>query len=110
MRVMLTAVFCAIVTDASAHDAKSGWSYDAYCCNGNAHVGDCQQIPSKSVAIVNGGYKVTLMPGDHRLATQSHVFKVPQDRARQSQDSEFHLCLYPDENTPRCFYAPDMSF
>ncbi len=93
-----------------AHDAHSGWSYDLYCCNGDGHTGDCQEIPSSSVRIVPGGYQLTLAPGDHRLITRKHIFKFPQSTTRRSQDSEYHLCLFPDENTPRCFYAPDMSF
>ncbi|TCL74647.1 hypothetical protein EV286_102208 [Rhizobium sp. BK251] len=100
----------AYVSCANAHDAQSGWKYEPYCCNGNNHTGDCQMIPTKSVRIVQGGYQVTLAPGDHRLVTRSHVFKLPQQTARRSQDSEYHLCLFPDENTPRCFYAPDMGF
>lgn len=95
---------------ALAHDAASGWQYEAFCCNGNSHNGDCQMIPATSVRIVTGGYRVTLAPGDHRLATRSHIFLMPQDMTRRSQDGEYHLCLYPTEDTPRCFYAPDMGF
>ncbi|MBP1848593.1 hypothetical protein [Rhizobium halophytocola] len=110
MRVLLTAVLSLCASSVPAHEARTGWRYDSYCCNGDGHSGDCQQIPSKSVSIIQGGYKVTLAPGDHRLATHAHIFHGPQDRARKSHDSEYHLCLFPDENTPRCFYAPDMGF
>jgi hypothetical protein len=67
-------------------------------------------ISSSNVQIVDGGYQVTLAPGDHRLATRRHVFLLSQDLTRRSKDGEYHLCLFPDENTPRCFYAPDMGF
>lgn len=93
-----------------AHDAVSGWQYEQFCCNGNRHNGDCQMIPATTVRIIEGGYQVTLAPGDHRLATRSHIFRMPQSTARRSQDGEYHLCLYPTEDTPRCFYAPDMGF
>ena len=93
-----------------AHDATSGWQYEQFCCNGNSHNGDCQMIPATTVRIIAGGYQVTLAPGDHRLATRRHIFRLPQDAARRSQDGEYHLCLYPTEDTPRCFYAPDMGF
>lgn len=93
-----------------AHDAASGWQYELFCCNGNSHNGDCQMISSETVRIIDGGYQVTLAPGDHRLATRSHIFRLPQSTARRSQDGEYHLCLYPTEDTPRCFYAPDMGF
>ena len=112
MRVTILLGFaaCALATPAAAHDAPSGWQYEQICCNGNNHNGDCQMIPATTVRIVDGGYQVTIAPGDHRLATRSHVFHLPQNHARRSQDGEYHLCLYPTEDTPRCFYAPDMGF
>ncbi|TRL40047.1 hypothetical protein [Rhizobium straminoryzae] len=94
----------------NAHEAQSGWQYEAYCCNGNNHTGDCQMISTRNVKVIAGGYEVMLKPGDHRLVTRSHDFKVPQSQARRSQDAEYHLCLYPNEDTLRCFYAPDMSY
>ena len=100
----------ALCPPALAHDAASGWQYEAFCCNGNSHNGDCQLIPSEKVRIIAGGYRITLAPADHRLATRNHTFHFAQDAARRSEDGEYHLCLYPDENTPRCFYAPDLGF
>ena len=100
----------ALAGPAIAHDAASGWQYEQFCCNGNSHNGDCQMIPARSVRIIKGGFQVTLAPGDHRLATRSHIFHLSQDAARRSQDGEYHLCLYPTEDTPRCFYAPDMGY
>ena len=47
---------------------------------------------------------------DHRLATAHHLFRFEKGKQRRSQDGDYHLCLYPDEHTPRCFYAPDMGF
>jgi hypothetical protein len=112
MRLMFLSPFAALAftCPATAHDAASGWTYDQFCCNGNNHNGDCQMIPATAVRIVQGGYQVTLRPGDHRLATRRHIFRLPQDAARRSKDGEYHLCLYPTEDTPRCFYAPDMGF
>ncbi|MGF0538845.1 hypothetical protein ACQQ2Q_12680 [Agrobacterium sp. ES01] len=112
MRIILPSVLFASAFPLSvlAHDAASGWRYEAYCCNGNNHTGDCQMIPSSSVKIIGGGYRVQIEAGEHRLVTREHIYQFPQTTARRSQDSEYHLCLYPDENTPRCFYAPDMAF
>jgi len=110
MRSILTCVMIAYASFATAHDAATGWSYDPYCCNGNAEHGDCQMIPSKTVAITPDGYRVTLRPGDHRLVTRSHVFLLPMTRAMHSGDSDYHICLFPNEDTPRCFYAPDMGY
>jgi hypothetical protein len=110
MTFLLSLATMAGIGQALAHDAPSGWQYEQYCCNGNRHNGDCQMIPATSVRIITGGYQVTLAPGDHRLATRSHIFRLPQNTTRRSQDGEYHLCLYPTEDTPRCFYAPDMGF
>lgn len=89
-------------TTAFAHDF-----YDAFCCNGNQHNGDCQAISSKLVEITKDGYKITAGKGDHRLITKPHVYFSPTNKARQSPDGDYHMCLYPTENTLRCFYAPD---
>jgi hypothetical protein len=37
--------------------------------------------------------------------TRPHHFTLPQAKARRSRDAEYHLCLYPTEDTLRCFYA-----
>ncbi len=93
---------------AGAHTAVSGWEYDPLCCNGNAHNGDCQRIPLRTVKPVEGGYRITIGPGDHRKATKQHTFFVKYGDEKKSGDSDYHLCLWPTENDARCFYAPDM--
>ncbi|TWF54687.1 hypothetical protein [Neorhizobium alkalisoli] len=98
------------VGPATAHEAMSGFKYDGFCCNGDNHTGDCQMISTKNVKVVKGGYEIIIGPGDHRLITRQHDFTLPQSQARRSLDSEYHLCLYPNEDTLRCFYAPDMSY
>lgn len=112
MRVVLTVffLFFAISATALAHESHKGFKYESYCCNGNAETGDCQMIPTRSVRVTSDGYEVSLAPGDHRLVTRRHVFSWSQSEARRSEDGEYHLCLFPDEDTPRCFYAPDMGF
>lgn len=99
---------------AIAHEAHSAsgmtWKYDGFCCNGDSTTGDCQAIPTKSVKVVKGGYEVSLSAGDHRLVTRPHTFFVKQDDVRVSKDDDYHACLYPTEDTLRCFYAPPPSF
>ncbi|MCJ8519479.1 hypothetical protein ABID21_002293 [Pseudorhizobium tarimense] len=95
---------------AGSHDAPAGWQYDKFCCNGDGHNGDCQMISTKNVKITERGYEISLGPGDHRLVTRPHHFTLPQSKARRSRDAEHHLCLYPTEETLRCFYAPPMAF
>jgi hypothetical protein len=110
MRSILTVVMIVYASCVTAHEAHTGWKYESYCCNGNEQTGDCQMIPTRSVRVTQGGYEVSLAPGDHRLVTRKHLFKWSQGETRRSQDGEYHLCLYPNEDTPRCFYAPDMGF
>ena len=111
MRVLLAAVFALTpVAAAEAHHAPSGFKYDAFCCNGDGETGDCQPIPSDDVTLEGANYKITLKAGDHRLATREHVVIVPQAKSFPSPDGLYHLCLFPNEDTLRCFYAPPMNF
>ena len=119
MRSFLPALLFVLAAGAAsapvqAHEAHSPtgikWKYDGYCCNGDAHSGDCQQISTRHVRITSRGYEIFLGPGDHRMITRPHHFTMPQSETRRSQDEEYHLCLYPTEDTLRCFYAPDMGF
>lgn len=90
---------------AYAHEDYAPW-----CCNGDGKTGDCQRISSKLVKPVDGGWSITLRPGDYRLVTQENHYSVRQQDARPSKDGEFHACLFPSEHTMRCFYAPPMGF
>ncbi|KAA3505309.1 hypothetical protein EXN24_01295 [Rhizobium rhizogenes] len=112
MRLVLTVLFLLMAFNATAlaHESHKGFKYESYCCNGDAETGDCQMIPTRSVRVTQDGYEVSLAPGDHRLVTRRHVFSWSQREARRSEDGEYHLCLFPDEDTPRCFYAPDMGY
>lgn len=100
----------AIAGAAYGHSSPMGWEYSAFCCNGNNHTGDCQPIPKSSVEATSTGYRITLMPGQHRLVTRKQVFNVAFKAVKESLDEDFHACLYPTEDKLRCFYAPPMSF
>ena len=102
------ALFIMTMVKTYGHTAVSGWTYDPLCCNGNAMTGDCQKIPTRAVKPVEGGYRITIGPGDHRLATKPHTFFVKYGDEKKSGDSDYHLCLWPSENDARCFYAPPM--
>jgi hypothetical protein len=109
--ILLSALLSA--RSAFGHDAPSNWSYPIVCCQGTSGPGghgDCQKIDSKTVKPVSGGYQVSIGPGDHMLATRPHVFFIPYKDVKESGDSDFHLCLWPTEDTARCFFAPPMSF
>jgi hypothetical protein len=104
------AVALLVASVAQAHEAPSGMAYSAYCCNGNSTHGDCMPIPASSVKVVAGGYQITLVPGDHHMVVHEHVFFKPYSEVQESTDGSYHACLFPDENTLRCFYAPPMSY
>lgn len=94
--LIVTGLLC-LSASAFAHS----W-YDTYCCND----GDCAPIPASSVTPTDDGWVITLKPGDHPMVTEpiTHTFKYV--RTRQSQDDQFHLCLYPTQHEVQCFYAP----
>lgn len=109
---LITIASLFLSTAASAHDAPTGWSYDAWCCQASkeAVLGDCAQIRTDAVRIINGGYEIVLNAGDHPKVTKTHKFRVEQGNARRSKDEFYHICLYPTEDKLRCFYAPTMGF
>src|SRR5690349_12859091 len=86
-------LFIMLMTRSYGHQAPSGWSYDPFCCNGK----DCAEIPTETVKPVNGGYSVSLTPADHPMVTKPHTLLVPYDKVKNSQDGQYHICLYPTE-------------
>lgn len=86
------------------HPARGHEWYDPWCCSGK----DCERIASESVRPVDGGYVVTVLPGQHPMVTKPHTFMVPADKTRTSLDGDYHICLFPTENDMRCFYVPPM--
>lgn len=102
--LILVAAFWAI--RGNAHTTDMGWKYDTYCCNGDSVTGDCQEIPREAVTPIDGGWRIVLMPGDHRLVTKRHEFTWTHVQTKPSPDGRFHACLWPSENVLRCFYAP----
>lgn len=85
-------IIALIVSFALAPMAHAHSWYDAYCCSGQ----DCTPIDAERVRIVTGGY---LLDGK--------VF-IPNDQARNSQDGDYHACFWPNPETLRCFYRPQM--
>ena len=100
----LTAVAAILMaTAASAHNAISGMPYDAWCCNG----ADCVEISDSAVVAGPNGWIVTLRRGEHPMIVSDQVRHIiPYRDQKTSTDGRFHLCLYPNEKTVRCFYAP----
>ena len=78
-----------------AHEAKTGWAYDAICCSDR----DCRRISAKQVEATARGWRIKLN-GD----------VVPFSQARRSKDGAFHWCTVGgrDDGDTICLYAPDM--
>lgn len=91
---------------ALAHMAPTGWEYPAWCCGGN----DCAPIAAANVRTSPDGYVVTLGKGDHPMKSETTTFVIPYANAKPSPDGDYHLCLYPNEFSPHCFYAGSMAF
>jgi hypothetical protein len=100
-----------MLVSAQAHTSDGGMTYSAYCCTGDAATGDCFEVPDSAVKAGEGGWTVTLQKGQHRMV-QSPVVQhfVPYGTEKKATDGRFHVCLFPNESTLRCFYAPDQAF
>jgi hypothetical protein len=100
-----------MVTIARAHSSDGGMTYSAFCCTGDAATGDCFEVPDSTVKPIEGGWRVTLRKGQHRMVTSPVVEHfVPYGTEKKATDGKYHVCLFPNEKTMRCFYAPGMGF
>ncbi|WP_273280915.1 hypothetical protein [Pseudooceanicola atlanticus] len=92
-----------LATQVAAHS----W-YDPACCSGR----DCAEIPVQKVHADPGGWRVTLMPGDHPMVDRpvEYFFKWGERRIRKSEDGAFHICLSKSLNHAYCLYQPEMGF
>lgn len=90
---------------AIAH-SDGGQEYSSFCCSGS----DCAPIPATAVTAGPNGWRVTLGPGDHPLARNQVSHLVPYGTERRAVDGRYHACLFPTEQTLRCFYAPPQGF
>ncbi|WP_181702689.1 hypothetical protein [Chthonobacter albigriseus] len=81
---------------AGAHEAPSGWTYEAICCSDK----DCRPISSGDVEATPYGWRLKLT-GD----------VVAFSQARRSRDGAFHWCTVGGRNNGKtiCLYAPEMT-
>lgn len=88
-----------------AHEASSGWEYPFYCCLDS----DCAPIAPEAVREGHGGFIVTIAPGKHPMWSQERreplILEIPYDKAKQSPDGHWHLCI-DDAGDLLCFFAP----
>ena len=74
---------------ASAHEAPSGWFYDAACCSNK----DCAPIDDAEVEESDAGFF---------LKTRQEF--VPREKTKQGRDENFHLCVNQFNGSLLCFY------
>jgi hypothetical protein len=104
--IVIAVISMVLVVPGDAHQAGSGWTYPPACCKDEDLGGDCAAIPSSDVRKGTRGFSVTLLPGDHHLATRSHRFFIPYGDEIPSGDGNYHICLHPTEDNLNCFFAP----
>jgi hypothetical protein len=96
LRVSLGALLLALVyTPAVAHDAPSGWSYSASCCDTQ----DCHPVAPGEVVETPRGY---------RVPASGETIPYTDRRIKPSGDSGMHRCSFygfPDAGTI-CLYVP----
>jgi hypothetical protein len=112
--VVLLVVVSARMLFAQDHD--HGLYHKACCSPADVTTGegDCDPIPASAVRTVPGGFEVTLRPGDHPNVTREHTWFVTYEdlmvagskmtKVQLSKNEEWHVCLYPNEDTLRCLY------
>jgi hypothetical protein len=93
---LMTLLFGVILMLTKCDDANAHSWYDAYCCNAK----DCKELKPEEVTEDSDRYIVIINGGI--------AFEIPKDSPiiRPSQDANYHLCILPNNPTPRCFYVP----
>lgn len=100
------ALACFGLSEARAHQAPSGWTYDAACCS----TMDCAPVPASSVIATPDGWRVTLEPGEHPLVKRRAEWLVPYGSSKEkpSPDGAFHACVGAKTGVLFCLYRPEM--
>lgn len=94
----------ALVTQAYAHDAPSGWSYDASCCNTT----DCRPADGPFDKVRHHKVQIEEVTGGYRVSTSKEVVPWNDKRIRESKDGEYHVCTAAGLDNTRviCIYIP----
>jgi hypothetical protein len=105
-RLPALALAAALPLGAAAHQAPTGWSYDAWCCGGL----DCQPIPSEQVDVTEEGFVVTIPAESHANASHDQRRLFRYDEVRHSGDQNYHACIIPYSQEFRCLYVPSFGY
>ncbi len=95
MRSLLLALLIAAPVPALAHEAPSGWAYDAACC----HNRDCRPVQPG---------EVTAGPSGYLIAPTGEVVPYSSAKVRPSGDGSMHRCMIGGDtsNPTICIYVP----
>lgn len=83
-----------------AHEAPTGWQYDASCCSSI----DCGQAPAGDV---------TETPDGYFLQSNGELIPYGDPRIKRSKDEFFHECKpggIPTSKRSFCLYVPDRGY
>lgn len=93
MRLILAAlVGGCLLSTAQAHEAPSGWHYDAACCSNQ----DCSELPENQTPKPLDG-------GNWQLTTGEIV---ERSKVKFSPDGKYHLCRFSSTGGVICLYVP----
>lgn len=83
----------------NAHDAPSGWTYDASCCSSI----DCREISSSNLTEGPTGYLISI---------SNETVPYGDKRIKDSPDGMVHWCTINGRNDSRtiCLYVPPRSY
>lgn len=86
-------------TSVGAHDAPSGWAYDASCCSSI----DCREISSSNL---------TEGPTGYLIAISNETVPYGDKRIKDSPDGHVHWCTVNGRDDARtiCLYVPPRSY
>ncbi|WP_332682809.1 hypothetical protein [Bosea sp. (in: a-proteobacteria)] len=103
--ITMAIMLAAGTTPTRSHQAASGWDYPFECCSS----ADCARIDAGAVRESRSGFVVTIAPGRHPMWPKERrrplILEIPYQKARQSPDGLWHLCIN-DAGELLCFFSP----
>lgn len=112
--LLLAAVLVALPAPAHAHEwyaQRSDPVFSNGCCGGS----DCREFDGALIEAEEGGYRIRLTVAQAQEVNRNTLLPidalVPWSRIQDSQDGNFHLCIFlSDRSAPRdgviCLFAP----
>lgn len=111
LRAAAVTALAVAATLALTGEARPHSWYDADCCDTR----DCAPVPAARIVPEGDGWRVTILPGQHPLATAPVEVVLRGSAVRLSQDHQPHACVvatggdwgdFTGGLTIRCVYLP----